>query len=141
MRRLLFSLVAVAVTGISLAGLSGCCLHMSGVCDCDLDRDPCCARAPWALIYCPNCTGANGNGTNGNCANGKGNCANGNGANGQWSNCNHTYPIVAPILGGAPMTPPNVPIAPAPRKENPREETQSEIQTEPQIEPQLEANK
>lgn len=51
MRRLLFSLVAVCLTGVCLAGLSGC-YQMSGVCDCELDRDPCASRAPWALGCC-----------------------------------------------------------------------------------------
>jgi hypothetical protein len=43
MRRLLYSLAAFA--GL-LCGLAGC-NHTSGICDCDLDEDPCCARAPW----------------------------------------------------------------------------------------------
>ena len=43
MRRLLYSLAAVA--GL-LCGLAGC-NHTAGVCDCDIDEDPCAARAPW----------------------------------------------------------------------------------------------
>lgn len=45
MRRLLYSLAAFA--GL-LCGLAGCShSHTAGVCDCDLDEDPCSARAPW----------------------------------------------------------------------------------------------
>lgn len=43
MRRLLYSLAAFA--GL-LCGLAGC-HHTAGVCDCDVEEDPCCARAPW----------------------------------------------------------------------------------------------
>lgn len=43
MRRLLYSLAAFA--GL-LCGLAGC-HHTAGVCDCDIEEDPCCAHAPW----------------------------------------------------------------------------------------------
>ena len=43
MRRYLYSLAALA--GL-LCGLTGC-HHTAGVCDCDIEEDPCCARAPW----------------------------------------------------------------------------------------------
>ena len=43
MRRLLYSLAAFA--GL-LCGLAGC-HHTAGVCDCDLEEDPCATRAPW----------------------------------------------------------------------------------------------
>ena len=43
MRRLLYSFAAFA--GL-LCGLTGC-HHTAGVCDCELDENPCCARAPW----------------------------------------------------------------------------------------------
>lgn len=43
MRRLLYSLAALA--GL-LCGLTGCD-HTAGVCDCDIDADPCCTYAPW----------------------------------------------------------------------------------------------
>jgi hypothetical protein len=43
MRRWLFAFAACA--GF-LCGLTGC-YHTAGVCDCDLDEDPCLARAPW----------------------------------------------------------------------------------------------
>jgi hypothetical protein len=46
MRRLLYSLAAFA--GL-LCGLAGC-HHTAGVCDCDLEEDPCAARAPWYRI-------------------------------------------------------------------------------------------
>ena len=43
MRRLLYSLAAFA--GL-LCGLAGC-HHTAGVCDCDLEEDPCFTHAPW----------------------------------------------------------------------------------------------
>lgn len=43
MRRFFYSLAAIAGLMCGLAG----CHHTAGVCDCDLEEDPCCARAPW----------------------------------------------------------------------------------------------
>lgn len=43
MRRLLYALAAA--TGL-LCGLTGCYCN-AGICDCDVDEDPCVARAPW----------------------------------------------------------------------------------------------
>jgi len=43
MRRWMFAFAAFA--GF-VCGLTGC-YHTAGVCDCDIDEDPCAARAPW----------------------------------------------------------------------------------------------
>ncbi|MCI0682050.1 MAG: hypothetical protein L0Y71_08100 [Gemmataceae bacterium] len=43
MRRFFYSLAAVAGFVCGLAG----CHHTAGVCDCDLEEDPCAARASW----------------------------------------------------------------------------------------------
>jgi hypothetical protein len=54
MRRFFYSLAAIAGLMCGLAG----CHHTAGVCDCDLEEDPCCARAPW---FRPPGNGVNGN--------------------------------------------------------------------------------
>ena len=46
MRRLLYSLAAFAGLVCGLAG----CHHVAGVCDCELDEDPCHTRAPWFQV-------------------------------------------------------------------------------------------
>jgi hypothetical protein len=43
MRRLLYAFAACAGFVCGLAG----CYHTAGVCDCDIDGDPCATYAPW----------------------------------------------------------------------------------------------
>jgi hypothetical protein len=49
MRRFCYALAACA--GL-LCGLTGCNLT-SGVCDCDIEEDPCAVRAPWYKAPAP----------------------------------------------------------------------------------------